>query len=249
MNNLAVANIDSMTSLEIAELTSKNHRDVLRDVRKMLEDLNQDASPILDVAQRTSALAAISSTYTDAQNQERTLYRLDKELTLTLTSGYSVKQRHIIIKRWLELEESLAPTNYIEALKELIVKEELRLQLVEQNKQLEQKIEDDYPKVHFAETVAANDKSLAIGAFAKTLSQYYGIKVGPNKLFEFLRISSYLMRGRSPQEKNQPYQKWVDKNWFEYKYVAIKNGPSVCETKITGLGQLELTEKILQHFM
>lgn len=29
---------------------------------------------------------------------------LDKELTFTLIAGYSVKLRHLIVKRWLELE-------------------------------------------------------------------------------------------------------------------------------------------------
>ncbi|VVQ16100.1 hypothetical protein [Pseudomonas fluorescens] len=31
---------------------------------------------------------------------------LDKELTFTLITGYSVKLRHTIVKRWLELEGS-----------------------------------------------------------------------------------------------------------------------------------------------
>ena len=98
MNNLIITNIDSMTSLEVAELTGKNHADVLRDTRNMLTELFEES------AASSTALAAISSTYTDVQNQERPMYKLNKELTLTLTSGYSVKQRNIIIKRWLELE-------------------------------------------------------------------------------------------------------------------------------------------------
>lgn len=37
----------TMTSREIAELTGKNHADVLRDIRNMLEVLKKDASILL----------------------------------------------------------------------------------------------------------------------------------------------------------------------------------------------------------
>lgn len=40
---ISIINLDqlvSMTSVEIAELTGKEHRNVLRDIRKMLEELN-----------------------------------------------------------------------------------------------------------------------------------------------------------------------------------------------------------------
>ncbi|EON1489069.1 Rha family transcriptional regulator, partial [Shigella flexneri] len=40
---ISIINLDQlvfMTSVEIAELTGKEHRNVLRDIRKMLEELN-----------------------------------------------------------------------------------------------------------------------------------------------------------------------------------------------------------------
>ncbi|QCC31799.1 hypothetical protein EKN05_009320 [Shigella flexneri 5a str. M90T] len=40
---ISIINLDqlvSMTSVEIAELTGNEHRNVLRDIRKMLEELN-----------------------------------------------------------------------------------------------------------------------------------------------------------------------------------------------------------------
>ena len=39
-----------MTSREIAELTGKNHADVLRDIRNMLEVLKKDASIFADIS-------------------------------------------------------------------------------------------------------------------------------------------------------------------------------------------------------
>ena len=96
MNDLMTVSADTedkltMNSLEIAELTGKRHDNVMTDIRSMLEEL-EVCAPDFSGAQ----------TYNN--NNTRTVYSLDKELTLTLVSGYSVKMRHAIIKRWQELE-------------------------------------------------------------------------------------------------------------------------------------------------
>lgn len=94
MNNIQIlSNTENLTmsTLEIAELTGKRHADVMRDLRKILSEL--------DLAERKFA-----SSYFDVNNKEQKLYNLDKDLTLTLVSGYNVKLRHAIVKRWSELE-------------------------------------------------------------------------------------------------------------------------------------------------
>ena len=82
---------ESMTTREIAELTGKEHKHVRRDAQAMFAELKIDES-------------SFGRIYLDSMNREQAEYSLDKELTITLTSGYSTKQRNIIIKRWLELE-------------------------------------------------------------------------------------------------------------------------------------------------
>ena len=96
MNDLMTVSADAedkltMNSLEIAELTGKRHDNVMTDIRSMLEELELNAPDF-------------SGAQTYNNNNTRTVYSLDKELTLTLVSGYSVKMRHAIIKRWQELE-------------------------------------------------------------------------------------------------------------------------------------------------
>jgi len=91
MTNLSqVVNVQTMSSLEIAELTSKEHKNVLCDIRDMLDGL--DGSDLRH------------EYFHELKDNRGYTILLNKELTLTLVSGYNVKMRHAIIKRWQELE-------------------------------------------------------------------------------------------------------------------------------------------------
>lgn len=83
-----------MTSREIAELTGKHHFHVKRDIELMFSELKIDASKL-------------GSIYLDALNRQQTEYVLDQELTFTLVTGYSIKLRNAVIKRWLDLESQV----------------------------------------------------------------------------------------------------------------------------------------------
>ena len=94
---LSIVSTQTMSSREIAELTGKQHKDVLYDTRKMLEDLGIDS-------------ADFSAQYKDSTGRSLPCFNLDKELTLTLVAGYNVKLRLAIIKRWQELEAQQKPS-------------------------------------------------------------------------------------------------------------------------------------------
>lgn len=82
----------TMSSKEIAELTGKEHRNVLADIRSMLEALGL-------------GVLSFEQTLQNPQNgQSYPVFNLPKELTITLISGYSVVMRHRIVTRWQELE-------------------------------------------------------------------------------------------------------------------------------------------------
>jgi phage regulator Rha-like protein len=104
---LAILNtkIEWMSSKEIAELTGKQHFHVLRDCEKLIKEYKEiyageNLHPTLDSLY-------LSTTYKDSQNVDRPLILLSKLATIDLTSGYSVKLRHTINKRWQELEDHL----------------------------------------------------------------------------------------------------------------------------------------------
>lgn len=86
----------TMSSREIAELTGKEHFNVLIDIRKMLAELK-----IGDLS--------FQGSYLSAQNKAMPEFRLPKDLTITLVSGYSIPMRHRIVTRWMELEEAVKP--------------------------------------------------------------------------------------------------------------------------------------------
>lgn len=82
----------TMSSREIAELTNKRHADVLRDIDKMLQEIELDQNEFLRFDN------------TGAKGKEIRYYNLPKRECLILVSGYSVKLRAAIVDRWQELE-------------------------------------------------------------------------------------------------------------------------------------------------
>lgn len=66
----------SMSTWELAELTGKDHKHVLYDTRCMFLQLGLTS-------------ADFSANLPDAYGRSRQVYRLPKDLTLTLVSGYS----------------------------------------------------------------------------------------------------------------------------------------------------------------
>ena len=82
----------TMSSREIAELTGKRHADVIRDIRQMLENIDE-------------ALLRHEEYQEVKDDRGYTAeFRLNKSLTLTLITGYDVNRRHKINVRWMELE-------------------------------------------------------------------------------------------------------------------------------------------------
>lgn len=118
----------------------------------------------------------------------------------------------------------------------------------EQQKRIEaeQKIRSDAPKVLFADAVSTSRRSCLIAELAKILQQN-GIKIGQNRLFEWLRKNGYLCQ--KGQYYNQPSQKSMELGLFEIKQTTInKPDGSVLvstTTKVTGKGQIYFVDKFL----
>lgn len=168
MQDLKLFNTNiTMSSLEIANLTGKDHDKVMRSIKATLEQANIDSAKYGDI-------------YLDRYSREQPCYNLPRFETDLVISGYSVPYRAAIIKRWQELEQEKSygniklPTNYEEALEDLLVK-------VKENKRLEQQVEFLEP---FKEKV---DNSKVI--FSKKESVYdeeKGFKKNVKDVYPFL---------------------------------------------------------------
>ena len=130
------------------------------------------------------------------------------------------------------LEEALtSPDFLIRLATQLKEEKEARLEA-------EKKIEEQKPKVIFADAVSASKSSILIGDLAKLIRQN-GVEVGQKRLFEWLRQNGWLMK--SGNSKNMPTQRGMEMKLFEVKegsYVD-SNGVNVVTktTKVTGKGQ------------
>lgn len=219
----------AMSSREIAALTSKRHADVMRDVRVMLDELEKDVRNFAHI-------------YFDAHNREQTEYRLDKDLTLTLVSGYSIKLRHAIIQRLDELERASqprVPRTRTEAIE----------MMLEQSRMLDHQhayIEETKHDVEFAQAVSSSKSGVNLEVFAKTVG------IGRNKLFAWLREEKILMSDPIPKyskSHNMPYQHFIDSEYFTIKRSVFNtsHGRERSFTPlITGKGEVWLTKKLIK---
>ena len=125
----------------------------------------------------------------------------------------------------------------------------LAMDLKEEKKrrlQLQETIEENKPKVLFANSVETSKTSILVGELAKIMKQN-GHEIGQNRLFEWLRNNNYLI-SRKGTDYNMPTQKSMNLGLFEIKETSITHADghiTVNKTpKITGKGQIYFMNKI-----
>ena len=110
---------------------------------------------------------------------------------------------------------------------------------VEAKRRAQKQIEEDRPKVLFADAVATAKTSILIGELAKLIKQN-GYDIGQKRLFNFLREKGYLIK-RKGIDYNMPTQKSMNLGLFEIKERTINHTDHVeivKTTKVTGKGQI-----------
>lgn len=118
--------------------------------------------------------------------------------------------------------------------------------LAQENAQKQLLIDEQKPKVLFADAVATAKQSCLIGELAKILKQN-GVEIGQNRMFTWLRDNEYL--GKTGAYYNIPTQKSMDLGLFELKKTTV-NKPDgsilvTTTTKVTGKGQQYFINKFL----
>lgn len=115
--------------------------------------------------------------------------------------------------------------------------------------ELAEQLEEQKPKVLFADSVETSKNSVLINELAKILKQN-GYEIGQNRLFEKLRNEGYLIKQKG-QNWNLPTQKAMDLGLFEVKKTVVNkpNGEVITKptTKVTGKGQIYFVNKFLKE--
>lgn len=224
---------DSITSLELVEQINffrKQDKNRAELKHKTLLEIIRD-----EFSEEIGQQKILPSSYKNSQNKEQPMFILTFNQAKQVLVRENKVVRKAVIKYIEELEKRVQyrlPQNYSEALREL-------LSQVETNERLESKIEEDRPKVVFAEALEVSKNSILVGELAKILKQN-GVDIGQNRLFEYLRKRGYLCN-RKGEMFNAPTQKSMDLKLMEIKKTPFVNADGSVRTtrttKITGKGQ------------
>lgn len=229
---------ETMTSLEIAEVTGKRHDSILRDIRNIL-------------SQGVDAHNFVETSYTDKSNRQQKCYTLTKKGCLILASGYDVILREKIINRWEELETKernkyQVPQSFAEALMLAAKQQE---QIEEQQRQLEANskeivelngaIAEMDPKVTYVDMILASKETVT----TTQIAQDYGQSA---KAFNVLLRNFGVQHKVGGQwvlyAKHLPFG-YVQSDTFPIVHKNGTNG-TVMHTKWTQKGRLFLYEEL-----
>jgi phage antirepressor YoqD-like protein len=205
MNTIvAPSNTVSMSSREIAELTGKQHKDVIRDIRVMCKALADDGADLRHLHE-----------IKDGRNYTAE-FRLDRILTETLLTGYSVPLRHRVVTRLGELENvSRQVVSIPQSLPEAL---RLAADLADQNGELQRVISKQAPKVAAINRLAAAGGAICITDAAKQLG------MAPARLFAWLEQRRWIFR-RHGCKRWVAYQPRITSGHMTHKVTALKPDP------------------------
>ena len=185
-----------MTSRELAELTNKEHKNVIRDIRVEKEKLEMEGI--------STELIFELSEYQDSTGRTLPMFLLSKDGVMMLAMKYDTITRYKITQKLNELEnKTKLPGTYKEALLALVaaeeIKEQQQLLITEQTEY----IELAKPKVEVYDTIIKTDGNYSF--------KYVAGLLGISKS-EFVRKLKWL---RIISETNEPfYQYRIAKQYF-----------------------------------
>ncbi|MGH8379282.1 phage antirepressor KilAC domain-containing protein [Pseudomonas sp.] len=215
-NHDFVAREVMMSSAEIAELTGKLHKNVIRDIREMLDALEQDGSDLSHVRE-----AKDSRGYTAE-------FHLDRELTETLLTGYSIPLRRKVIHRLHELEQ--AAPRVIATLPDFsnpVAAARAWADEMEQKQVAQHALAIAAPKVEFVDKYV---DATGLKGFRQTAKL---LRANEARFREFLLDKKIMYRMGGEW---QAYQQHIDAGRFDIKTGTTDGGHAFNQTKFTPKG-------------
>ncbi len=223
-----IGKTETMTSLEIAEVTGRKHAHVMRDIRNILDQ---------GVSESNFGLSSYKQSQPNGGTKNVPCYILTKKGCLILASGYDALLREKIINRWEELEmkerENALPnfSNPAEAARAWADQYEKNLALEAKNKEMK-------PKAEYFDALV--DRNMLTN-FTDTAKQF-GLK--RKDFIERLIRDGYLYRDKKNALK--PYAQYADTLFVIRDGKNENNNWAGQQTLITPKGKE--TFRLLYHF-
>lgn len=233
MNDLVIMkNKQAVTSsLQVAEVFEKNHRDVLKAITNLKRDV------------RNFAQMFSETNIPDSYNRNRRAFYMNRDgftlLAMGFTGDKALQFKLQYIEAFNKMEHQIQtggfqiPHTMADALR-LAADQAEKIELMK-------------PKVLFADSVATSKTTILIGELAKVL-RGNGVDIGANRLFEWMRTNGYLI-SRKGTDWNMPTQKSMDLALFKIKETSISHSDGSVTvsktTKVTGKGQQYFINKFL----
>lgn len=233
-----------VSSRVVANELEREHKNVKRDLEQIL--IGSDLSALI-----------IPSEYKDSRGRTQKEYLLTKDgftLYMFNIQGHN-DFKMAYINKFNEMERQIAQPVASYMIKDPVKRAELWIEeqkekqhLLEQNTVQQKQIEEYKPKALFADAVNSSNSSILVGELAKLISQN-GVKIGQNRLFEWLRNNGYLIK--RGENYNLPTQRSCDLGIMDIKK-RTQNNPDgsirvTRTTKITGKGQQYFINKFLAN--
>ena len=222
----------------------------------------KDVCAVLEIKNTTQACQKLD-------NDERSMFNIGRQGKVNMVNEYGLnnlilasrKKEAKAFKRWIthEVIPAIRKTGGYIAGEENLNEDELIFKamnvlnakverLKQQNKQLEDKVEEDRPKVLFADSVSASNNTITVGTLAKILKQN-GIDTGELRLFNWLRQNGYLIKEKG-RDYNRPTQRSMNLDIMKVKQNCITqpNGNIIVTNTplITGKGENYFVNKFLK---
>ena len=195
----------TITSVELWEISWRRHDVLMKSIYRMNNDLLELGKP-----------PVTESSYTTVQWKTLPCFILTIYQCELLALALDWKARIKVMDKITELrEKNNKPKTFEEIMRDTLLLANEKVQ------QLENKIEDDKPRVEFANTVADSSDVILVREYAKLIYDQEWIDIWQNKLYKWFRNNWYL------NKKNEPFQ-----HYMKYFKIVETTQSSIFGTKI-----------------
>ena len=247
MSNLAVTNRNvTMSSREIAKLTGKQVKHIHADIWNMLDqlyDIKKDGHDFDHYKNQQVTLSNGALATIDARGYISE-FNLDRYHSEVLVTGYDLKRRAAVIKRWYDLEIGQAKpvVDPMTALNDPSFLRSTLLTYTEKVIELESQVEEMKPDVEALTRIAKSQGSMCVTDAAKQL------QVKPKSLFDIMSQCKWIYRRLGTPWIG--YQDKIQQGLIEHKVTVITKpdgeDKSIPQVRVTPKGLSKLAKLLTQ---